>query len=273
MTVIDLHSHSTRSDGALSPTDLVQYAHDHDVGTLALTDHDTTAGIAEAKEKAEAVGMRIVAGVELTCHCAGREVHLLGLGVDTTNENLQDLCAQIREQRHDRFLKMMDKLRALGAPLSESDIPTGTSLARPVLARLLVNKGYVSTIKEAFSRWLKNHGPAYVEHQNVPIQTAIDAIQAAKGVAILAHPGIYPHTFDAIDGAIDAGADGIECRHSDHNADMMGQLEAMADANGWLQSGGADFHTPDHPRAKLLGKRSCRPEQFARIEEALAARA
>ena len=271
--LIDLHSHSTRSDGAFTPTRLLEEAQARGVSTLALTDHDTTAGLDEAEIAASRLGVELVPGVEITCECAGTEVHLLGLGVDRLNAKLVRLCSDVQTRRRKRFFEMVEKLRANGVPLSTEGVEDGVSLARPYLARMLIQQGKVKNHQEAFERYLRKGRPAFVEHTTIRIEGAIEVIQAAGGVAVIAHPGLYRNGDEVVFAARQVGLDGIECYHSDHNHDTSQHYVSLARKLELLVSGGADFHGPEHARSKFFGKRGCPPADFQRMREALAARA
>ena len=271
--LVDLHSHSTRSDGAFAPARLVEEAAARGVTTLALTDHDTTAGLDEAEAAAQEHGLEFVAGVEITCECAGTEVHLLGLGIDRLNPKLQRICADVQERRRERFFEMVARLRAHGVPLSTEGVEDGVSLARPYLARLLVQQGKVAGYQEAFERYLRRGRPGFVDHTRIRIEGAIGAIQAAGGVAVIAHPGLYRNGDEVVFEARKLGLDGIECHHSDHNHDVSQHYVSLARKLELLVSGGADFHGPEHARSKFFGRRGCPADDFERMKEALAARA
>lgn len=271
--LVDLHSHSTRSDGAFAPARLVEEAASRGVTTLALTDHDTVAGLDEAEAAAQKHGLEFVPGVEITCECAGTEVHLLGLGIDRLNPKLQRLCTDVQERRRKRFFEMVERLRAHGVPLSTESVEDGVSLARPYLARLLVQQGKVAGYQEAFERYLRKGRPGFVDHTRIRIEGAIEAIQAAGGVAVIAHPGLYRNGDEVVFEARNLGLDGIECHHSDHNHDVSQHYVSLARKLQLLVSGGADFHGPEHARSKFFGKRGCPADDFERMKEALAARA
>lgn len=271
--LVDLHSHSTRSDGAFAPARLVEEAATRGVTTLALTDHDTTAGLDEAEAAAQQHGLELVPGVEITCECAGTEVHLLGLGIDRLNPKLQRVCADVQERRRERFFEMVARLRAHGVPLSTEGVEDGVSLARPYLARLLVQQGKVAGYQEAFERYLRRGRPGFVDHSRIRIEGAIEAIQAAGGVAVIAHPGLYRNGDEVVFEARKLGLDGIECHHSDHNHDVSQHYVSLARKLELLVSGGADFHGPEHARSKFFGRRGCPNDDFERMKEALAARA
>lgn len=267
--VIDLHSHSTCSDGSLAPARLVQEAASRGVGVLALTDHDTTAGVDEASAEAWQQGIELMPGVEFTVDALGIEIHVLGLGIDRANENLQALCTKIRARRHARFFEMIARLRAAGVPVRDPQAVEGVSLARPVLARMLVQQGFVRTQTEAFERYLRKGCPGYVEHNRLPMQHAIEAIHAARGLSFVAHPGLYQRGDEVVFEARKHGLDGIEAYHSDHKHDVAQHYHGIARKLDMLVSGGADFHGLDHPRSVNFGKRGCPPEEFERIRAAL----
>lgn len=272
-SLIDLHSHSTCSDGSLPPTALLEEAARRGVSTLALTDHDTVAGLDEAQAAANRLGIELVPGVEFTVTCSGSEVHLLGLGIDHTHAAVVSLCGEIQIRRRRRFFDMVDQLRAAGVPLKTENVQDGVSLARPYLARMLVEQGYVKGQQEAFERYLRKGGIGYVAHRPTPITRGIEAIKAAGGVAVIAHPGIYRNGDEVVYEAVQHGLDGIECYHSDHNHDVQEHYVGRANQLGLLVSGGADFHGVDHARSKFFGKRGCPAEQYARLMEVVAARA
>jgi predicted metal-dependent phosphoesterase TrpH len=214
----------------------------------------------------------LLPGVEITCECAGAEVHLLGLGVDRTNRVLSELCNQIQSRRTSRFYEMVDRLRAAGVPLSTEGVEEGVSLARPYLARMLVQQGKAATYQDAFERYLRKGCPGYVAHETLGIERAIKAIRAAGGVAVIAHPGLYKNGDEVVYEAARLGLDGIECYHSDHNHDVTQHYVSLARKLKLLVSGGADFHGPEHARSKFFGKRGCPADEFDRMREALADR-
>lgn len=271
--LIDLHSHSTCSDGSFSPTRLFEEAAKRGVHTLALTDHDTMAGLEEAEYAAAKFGVEFVPGVEITCECAGTEVHMLGLGVDRGNTVLGRLCEDVSGRRRKRFFEMVEKLRAIGVPLSTTGVEEDVALARPYLARMLVEQGHTKTYQEAFEKYLKKGRPGYLPNSPVPISEAVDAVHAAGGVAMIAHPGLYRNGDEVVHEAVQAGVDGIECYHSDHDHDTTQHYLARARKLDRLVSGGADFHGPHHKRSVLFGKKGCPADEFQRITDAIKARA
>ncbi|MDC1142160.1 PHP domain-containing protein [Planctomycetota bacterium] len=269
--MIDLHSHSTGSDGSLSPTELAKEAASRGIKTLALTDHDTTIGLEEAKAEAALHGLRILPGLEVTCHVIGSEIHMLGLGVNPETAVLKELCAQIGKSREERFKSMVEKLRQIGVPLKEMETPKVGALCRPTVARMLVEQGHAISMNDAFAKYLRKGRPAFVPHKEVPAQRAINVIHEAGGLAFVAHAGNYSNGDDVINELRQHDLDGIEVWHPDHGHNKIDHFKSKANKLDLLMSGGADFHHLDHPRAKYFGKRGCPEEQFERIEDALAA--
>lgn len=266
----DFHSHTTASDGSLAPRELVAEAVRRGVTTLAITDHDTTAGLDEARGAAGELGLTLVPGVEITCEAAATEVHLLGLGIDSSSKPLQVLCREMQARRIARFERMHQLLAQHGLRFEMPEIAPGTAPSRPLMARALVNAGLARDMEDAFNKYLKRGRPGFVPHKRDPVRAAIDAVHAAGGVAVLAHPGIYPNAEATIEEAISGGVDGVECVHPDHDDRREAKFTERARRAGLLISGGADFHGPDHVRSHWFGKKFCPPEEAARIEAAMA---
>lgn len=268
----DLHSHTTASDGRLTSYQLIAAAAQRGIRVLAVTDHDTTAAHDEARKSASELGVGFIAGVEITCEAAGGEVHLLGLGVDSACERLQQLCREMQVRRLDRFKEMHARLQAAGVTFDLPPTQPGTSPSRPVMARALVAAGRAGSEDEAFARYLRKGRPGYVPHRREPVGTAIEAVQGAGGVAILAHPGLYPDGDAAIEDARRHGLDGIECLHPDHDEIHVQRYMKIARKHGMLVSGGADYHGPGHARSHFFGKRFCPADEFIRLQMAMAGR-
>jgi hypothetical protein len=268
----DLHSHTTASDGLLSPSELVALAKKRGVTHLAVTDHDTTTAHAEAAWAASQAGIAFIPGIEITCEAAGTEVHMLGLGVDSANDGLQALSLEMQRRRTARFAEMHARLVAHGLKFELPQIPAGVSPSRPALARAIAAAGFAADEEEAFARYLRKGRPGFLPNRREPVRTAIEAVHGAGGVAILAHPGLYPNSEACIDEAITGGADGIECVHPDHDDAKIEKYTRRARRQGLLISGGADFHGVAHARAHYFGKRFCPPDEFIKLQMAMAGR-
>jgi len=241
---IDLHTHTTCSDGALTPRALVRKAHAAGLRAVAVTDHDTVAGVAAAQAAGAALGIDVVPGVELSVTVEGAEYHLLGYGMDLADGRFQDYLERFRRQRAERAEQMVDHLRALGVALSFDDVlaqASGDALGRPHVASALVAAGHVATPQEAFERYLGNRGPAFVPKPSFPAEAALDLVHAAGGVAVLAHPGHW--TSDAVlMHLIRNGLDGIETVHPSHDDSLTRYYRRIARDFVLLETGGSDYH-------------------------------
>ena len=242
---IDLHMHSTFSDGVFTPTELVEKAVAGEVDVISLTDHDCLDGLSEAISAGKTKGVRVVAGVELSCEYRGRDLHILGYGVDPAHEGFQEALRKFRETRHKRGLKIVEKLNALGITIEPAEVLAKAgkgALGRPHIAAVLVDRGVVSKTGEAFDKYIAEGGPAYVPKYKMSASEAIGQIRAASGLAFVAHPGVFLENMDEMLDLIAEGFDGIEVYHPTHTGEMAKKLRKMAEEKGLLMSGGTDFH-------------------------------
>ncbi|WP_322029760.1 3',5'-nucleoside bisphosphate phosphatase [Paraburkholderia sp. J76] len=248
----DLHCHSTVSDGQLAPAAVAQLAKAGGVNLWALTDHDVLGGQREAREAAEALGMRYLSGVEISVTWASRTVHIVGLHVDTECAALVEGLARTRDGRAARAEAIGERLGELGIPdayegalqyVSNPDL-----ISRTHFARFLVESGRAQNTQDAFSRWLGDGKPGYVAHRWAKLADAISWIKAAGGEAIIAHPGRYAYTqleFDTLFGEfIDMGGKAIEVVTGSHTPDQYAEYAAVARRFGFEASRGSDFHAP-----------------------------
>ncbi|MCX5538500.1 PHP domain-containing protein [Paraburkholderia sp. CNPSo 3076] len=248
----DLHCHSTVSDGQLAPAAVAQLAKAGGVGLWALTDHDVLGGQREAREAAEALGMRYLSGVEISVTWASRTVHIVGLHVDPECAALVDGLARTRDGRAARAEAIGERLGELGIPdayecafqyVSNPDL-----VSRTHFARFLVESGRAQNTQDAFSRWLGEGKPGYVAHRWARLADAVAWIKAAGGEAIIAHPGRYAYTqleFDTLFGEfIDLGGKAIEVVTGSHTRDQYAEYAAVARRFGFEASRGSDFHAP-----------------------------
>lgn len=252
---IDLHVHSTASDGTLSPTALVEEAYAHGVSVLALTDHDTMDGVEEARQAAERCGIELIAGVELNTDSPAGEVHVLGYYIPTEDAEFQRLLSDRRRGREVRAHKIVDRLRGLGFPIEFADVErvaADGAIGRLHIARVLVEAGYVTSDKEAFDRLLHRNGPAYVKRESFTPTEAVQAIVDAGGVPVLAHPGRIAEQ-SVIPELIEAGLAGLECYYPEHSPEQTEHYIAVARKYGLVATGGTDFHGPDRPNARPIG--------------------
>jgi len=258
MSGVDLHTHTTASDGTYTPAELVREAVRRGVRVLAITDHDST----EAVEPALAVArehppLEIVPGIEINTEAAGGEVHILGYFIDHAAPWLQILLGEFREERAARVWRIAERLAALGLPIDPADVfalVREGSAGRPHIAQVMVQKGYVATVGEAFDRYLAAGGSAYVSHRKVDPREACAIIHRAGGVAVMAHPGFHAAAEALVrDLAGEARLDGVECYYSDHTPDQTARFLALCRALDLVTTGGSDFHGPA-VRAATLGQ-------------------
>lgn len=245
MSTVDLHSHSTASDGRLSPTELVDEAVRRGVAVLALTDHDTMAGVPEALAAASRAGVQLIPGVELNTDAPKGELHVLGYLLSGEEGPFAELLQARQNNRRRRAHEMVEKLRALGVPVDMEAVERfagGGVIGRPHVGRALVEAGHVAHLGEAFDKYIDRHGPAYVKRDET--FTAVDAIKvilAAGGVPVLAHPGrLADEAY--IGPLIEAGLQGIECYYPDHTPEQTARYIALAKAHDLIVTGGSDFH-------------------------------
>ncbi len=240
---VDLHAHSTASDGSLPPTEAVKAAHAAGLAAFALTDHDTLAGIPEAQIAADACGLRLVPGVEMSVHQGADEVHLLGLHIRDVPQ-LQERLEIFRGYRRTRAESMVAKLNAAGIPVTFDAVlaaAAGGAIGRPHVARALVAGGHVRDMREAFDRWLGAAKPAYVDKERLDIADGIRIIHDAGGIAVYAHPGAEGRR-EKIEPLVAAGLDGVEVRHPSHSREDELRLASLAAFFGLVVSGGSDWH-------------------------------
>jgi predicted metal-dependent phosphoesterase TrpH len=250
--LVDLHSHSTASDGVLSPRDLVLRAAAQGVQVLALTDHDETKGLAEAGVTARASGLELVAGVEISTTWGGRTVHVVGLYIDPEHPTLRAGLRANRAGRVDRARRMAESLAKTGitgAYEAAYDLAQNKELiSRTHFARFLIDKGYAKDMKAVFKRFLIQGKPGYVPHQWAGLAESIEWIRAAGGVAVLAHPGRYDMGRTKMELLIGefkgAGGAAIEVVSGSHTPDQVPVFARYAQEHGLLASCGSDFHAP-----------------------------
>lgn len=248
----DLHCHSTCSDGSLSPEELLQLAKDQDLQGLSITDHDTITAYETARPLAEKLGIQLISGVELSTNVKGVSVHLLGYAFDLENPAIRELCNRHHTRRMDRFHKMVEKLEQEGMPVDADAIveKCGSSVGRPHIAQAMIDKGYVSSIKEAFNLHLGEGRPCYVPGSSFSAEEAIDTIHQAQGKAVIAHPHLIKRR-SIVDYLINLDFDGIECYYARFAADQEKPWLKLAKKRDWLVTGGSDFHGDPKPHIPL----------------------
>lgn len=257
---VDLHSHSTASDGRLAPAEVVRVARDIGLSGLALTDHDTVAGIAEAATEASRAGIDFIAGIEISARSPTPGVlHLLGYGIDPGSVVLRSLTEQLVADRDSRNPKIIARLNELGVAVTMDEWIAeagGGVVGRPHLAAILVRKGYSSSTKNAFEKYIGTGAPAYVERERLRPAEALRLIGESGGLTVLAHPVQLRTSNDAelervVKELVDQGLAGIEVLHSDHDAAWIDRCERLARRFGLLRTGGSDFHGGNKPGIAL----------------------
>ncbi len=253
----DLHIHSNCSDGLLAPSEIVQYCQEIDLKTIAITDHDSLMAIDELKEAGD-LGINVIPSVEMSSNIGLVDIHILAYYIDHENSGLLEYLGTLREHRVKRAKKIVERLSRDGIKLDfdrMKELAKNSALGRPHIAEALREHGYVQSTREAFVRFLSYHSPYYEPKMSIAPKDLLQKIEEWKGIAVIAHPGIYGDT-DLITSLIEDGAAGIEVWHPDHSVACQQQLLMMASNKGLLMTGGSDCH--GHRRYGLqIGKCGC----------------
>ncbi len=256
--MVDLHIHSRASDGTFSPSELVRYAKNLGLEAIALTDHDTLMGLKEAYKEAENIGLPFVCGIEISIKYEREgHFHLLGYFLKPEVPEIEETLKKLHEAREKRNLKMIEKLKELGINISYEELKRegNVEIGRPHVARVLVEKGYVSDVKEAFEKYLKKGAPAYVPKSLLSPEEGISVIRKAKGIPVLAHPVTLKMDREEFEEYLlilkEMGLMGIECYYSEHDKSFTEFLIGLAQKFDLLITGGSDFHGENKPHIKL----------------------
>lgn len=267
--MIDLHLHTTASDGHLSSEELVARVAAAGVTVMAVTDHDTVAGLARAETAAAARGIRLIPGIEITAVEDGRDVHVLGYFFDASNRALASFLESQRADRRRRIAEMAGRLAALGIPIDADALiarHAGRAVGRPAIAAELVRGGHVATIAEAFDKYLGTGGAAFVPRIGAPVAEVARVVREAGGLVSIAHPGLHrdTSTLERVAPSADA-VDAIEVFHTEHDEPTRARLLAFAGDRGLLVTGGSDFHGDAAGRPVGLGRVALPREHFDRL--------
>lgn len=246
MEIIDLHSHTTASDGKNTPTENVQLAIKKGLKALAITDHDTTLGIQEALNAAKDAGFEVIPGIEISTLEKGQDIHVLGYWIDFLNEELKNELDQLTETRNLRNQMMIDRLCELGIDITAEEVyakqttPDG-NVGRPHIAEVLIEKGIVTSMEQAFEEYLGREGKAYINPPRISPKKGVMLIQKYGGVPVLAHPGLYDSD-EIIEELVQVGLKGLEVYHPDHSAVEVEKYKRIAKGFNLVATGGSDYH-------------------------------
>ena len=269
--MIDLHCHSTASDGLLAPSEVVRFAAAKELSAIALTDHDTTAGLAEAQESGLAVGVRIIGGCEFSVAAEWGEMHVLGLFIPAGDPAVEGFLTAARADRERRARAMVSALVGLGIGVSYEEVlreSAGGAVGRPHVARALLNRGAVQSVQEAFDRYIGKNRPAYVDKGLPTFANVARLVHATGGIVSAAHLR-YRATLAVLTQLQVEGLDAVETRHPSHDGEVVANITAMAAKLGLARTGGSDWHGEMQPEAAhaMLGVQSV-PDDWLPVLEA-----
>ena len=242
----DLHAHTTASDGTLCPADLVRQAKRVGLSGIAVTDHDTTTGFAEAEAEGRRLGIEVIRGLEINTDAREGEFHFLGYLVDEASEPFQQAIRRAREERWVRACAIVARLQAAGIGVTEDQVlaaANGAPVCRPHIAVALAAAGHAASHQEAFQRYLRGRSPFIVPHTGLTVPEAVAAIRAAGGVPVLSHPTDLP--VEAVLALRPLGLMGVEVNHPDHSPEVAAHWREVARRHGLVATGGSDFHGAD----------------------------
>lgn len=252
---VDLHLHTTASDGSFTPEEVVVKAEQLGFSAIAITDHDTVKGIEVAVQKAKRLDLEVVPGIEINTDYANTEVHVLGYYIDYENSALLNKLKELKESRYTRAKKIVAKLNNLGVEIDFDEVLSladGAALGRSHIAQLILEKGYVQDWGQVFDKYIGRQAPAYVERERLDVKGAINLIKKANGVPIIAHPGLINND-ELLTEFIKWGVQGIEVYHTEHNKQEQEKYLEFANENNLLITGGSDCHGPRRKDGVLLG--------------------
>lgn len=256
MDTIDLHTHSTFSDGTFTPLQLVKYAEEKGLKAFAITDHDTTEGIKEAKNIE--TNVEVISGVEISTRYDKKEIHIVGLYVNENDADLNKQLKYYREKRVTRNFEILEKLNSLGVDITIDDVKescTGDVISRAHIAKALVSKGFVGSYTEAFDRYLGDNKCAYVPRETLNYEESMELITKAGGVPVLAHPLLYKMSDTNLENMMvklrQKGLKAVEVYYSTHSNSDTQHVMAMANRVGLIYSGGSDFHGATKPKIDI----------------------
>jgi predicted metal-dependent phosphoesterase TrpH len=275
---VDFHTHTIASDGTCTPTENVRLAKEAGLAAIAITDHDTVAGIPEAMAAGNELGIEVVPGVEISSAANGQDIHVLGYFVSHEDDRFQQELLKLRDTRHERNKLMIARLRELGIDITLEKVyqrkkGTDKNIGRPHMAEELMELGVVASMEEAFEKYLGKGGLAYVNPPRITPQEAIRLIKRSGGAAVLAHPGLYDDD-DLVEELIVFGLDGIEVWHPDNDEDDRKRYIGLAEDYGLVMTGGSDFHgwRGEEPFHAMLGSSTATVNTLEQLRKIVAMR-
>lgn len=270
---IDLHTHTTASDGLLTPEQLIEKAREAGVQVLAVCDHDSTDGLNAAMAAGARVGIEVIPAVEINTDIDHGEVHVLGYYIDQHQRWLQEFLGKLRDGRVNRARQMVEKLKAVGIHIDFGRIRelAQGAIGRPHVAQVIVEAGAAKSIAEAFDLYIGRHGPAYVERLKVAPEEAVQVVLKAGGIPVLAHPGWGFHEV-LIPGLVQAGLEGVEVYYPDHSPAMQAHFLSIAKEHNLLVTGGTDYHGEGFATRVPIGSQYVPPEVIEKLKERYAAK-
>ncbi len=273
--LVDLHVHTTASDGTMSPEELVHYAHKKGVAVVGITDHDTTAGISEAQKAGDLLGVEVIPGIEVSVEYEG-EMHILGYFIKDTQE-LKDKMVELRAKREERNRKIIRKLNDCGVNISWDEVmeaAKGETIGRPHIGMVMVQKGYARALDSCFEKYLGKGKTAYVDREKMGPREGIELIIQAGGVPVLAHPRYLNMEMRKLDALLsklkDEGLEGIEAYYSMNTQDETGKYLRLAVRHGLAVTGGTDFHGTNKPDVDIgtgRGNMALGPEMVVELKK------
>jgi len=257
MLRVDLHLHSTASDGRFSPAELIRKAATEGLSVVALTDHDTVGGIDAALEAAKSFPrLRLIPGIEISTDAPKGEVHILGYFIDHKDTNFGAALEKMRNSRRERARQIVTRLKEMGRPVAWErvcEIAGGGTIGRPHIAQALLERGHIESFREAFEKYISRDGPAYVEREKVTPSAAVEMVIEARGLPVLAHPLTVPEPEKMVVKLKAVGLIGLEAYYASYTPDDVERLVAIADRHDLIATGGTDFHGIDTDADALIG--------------------
>lgn len=267
---IDLHMHTTYSDGAFSPTELVLKAKEVGLDVISITDHDSVNGLKEAMAVGKEIGIEVIPGLEISTDLDEKEIHLLAYFIDIDNDELQKYLSFFRDERLHRAKRIVQKLRNLGFSINIDDVidhAQNSAIGRPHIAYAMVNLGLINNYYEAFEKYIGDYGPAFERKIHVSPQSATKLISDAGGLSFIAHPGYMKESI--LTDLIKAGIDGIEVIHPSHSENQINFYRGIVNQYCLLEAGGSDFHGGKKEDGNSLGKYLISPNNLEAMRNML----